>query len=120
LEARVANSEEIPENRFAIFKVDGVEIGIMRSEGELFAVRNICPHALAPICRGRVRGTMLPTDTVEYHFVMRNRVLVCPWHGYEYSLESGHCLFTDVKGRLRMYPATERDGGVYVDLAVRV
>jgi nitrite reductase/ring-hydroxylating ferredoxin subunit len=41
--------------------------------------------------------------------------IVCPWHGYEYKLETGECA-ADKKLKLRRYEVIERDGGVYVAL----
>ena len=39
--------------------------------------------------------------------------IVCPWHGYEYKLESGECA-TDKRLRLQRFAVVEREGGVYV------
>jgi nitrite reductase/ring-hydroxylating ferredoxin subunit len=40
------------ERRPTVVEVDGREVGILRWNGDVFAVRNICPHMLAPVCRG--------------------------------------------------------------------
>jgi nitrite reductase (NADH) small subunit len=42
----------------------------------------------------------------EMHFV-------CPWHGYEYKLETGECA-SDARIRLQRFTVVERDGQVYV------
>ena len=45
-----------------VFTVAGRSIGLIRSNGKVHAVRNVCPHKGAPVCRGTFRGTMLPSD----------------------------------------------------------
>jgi nitrite reductase/ring-hydroxylating ferredoxin subunit len=42
----------MPDSRLRGVAVDGREIGILHSTDEVFALRNICPHMLAPVCRG--------------------------------------------------------------------
>ena len=39
--------------------------------------------------------------------------IVCPWHGYEYKLETGECA-SDAKLRLQRFKVVERDGQVFV------
>ena len=39
--------------------------------------------------------------------------IVCPWHGWEYDLETGE-MVADRKFRLRKYDVEEREDGVYV------
>ena len=39
--------------------------------------------------------------------------IVCPWHGYEFDIETGACA-GDRRIKLRRYRAFEQDGQVYV------
>lgn len=41
-------------------------------------------------------------------------MLVCPWHGFEFGLESGRELVPGQPMELRFFPAEARDGMVYV------
>jgi len=41
-------------------------------------------------------------------------VLVCPWHGFEFSLDSGRELCWNKRSRLRFYPVHEAEGDVFV------
>jgi phenylpropionate dioxygenase-like ring-hydroxylating dioxygenase large terminal subunit len=43
--------------------------------GELFALRDICPHRAAPLSAGKIKG-----DTVE-----------CPYHGWRFNVDDGRC-----------------------------
>ena len=60
--------------------------------GEFFAYRNICPHAGAPVCVGKISGTTLPSPVYEYDYGREGCILRCPWHGWEFDLRSGEHL----------------------------
>ncbi|GAB3348064.1 Rieske (2Fe-2S) protein [Amycolatopsis echigonensis] len=112
---RVAALEEVPEDRFLIVDVEGTEVGIVRDGDQVHAVRNLCPHHDAPVCRGRVAGTMLPSAPGEMSYGLDRRVVVCPWHQFEFDLVSGRPLFTNVRGRIRTYAVTVDGSDVYVE-----
>lgn len=82
-------------------QANGRSIGVFNVDGHLFALRNTCPHQGAQLCLGTVRGTMLPSDPYEYRYGRDGRVLRCPWHGWEFDLETGEKLF-DVTERARV------------------
>lgn len=115
-QVRVAALDDVPEDTFLVVDVDGVEIGIVRDGDELHAVRNSCPHHGAPLCLGRVTGTMLPSEPGAMAYGMDRRVVTCPWHQYEFDLASGRPIFTNVRGRVRTYDVAVRDGDVYLTL----
>ena len=83
--------------------------------GRLYAVRNVCPHQGAPLCRGTVSGTMLPSAPQEYVYGMEDRILRCPWHGWEFHLDTGESL-TNAKRRVRTYPVTIDGDSVFIDV----
>ena len=41
--------------------------------------------------------------------------IVCPWHGYEYHLETGEHV-CNAALRLKKFKVTARDGGLYVEI----
>ena len=51
----------------------GERIAIVRMEGRLHAVSNVCPHQNGPLGEGRVRDGYLE----------------CPWHGYQFDPRTG-------------------------------
>lgn len=53
-------------------------IALVNIDGQFFAVDGVCGHAGGPLCRGEV--------------VAQEKVISCPWHGWEYDLQSGECL----------------------------
>lgn len=86
-----------------VARVGGREVGVVRdpATGRLHAVRNRCPHHGAPLARGTVveRHAGRPG---EYALAGR-RVLHCPWHGWEFELDSGACA-DDSRLRVAVYP----------------
>ncbi|HZG74290.1 MAG TPA: Rieske 2Fe-2S domain-containing protein, partial [Paenibacillus sp.] len=61
----VAEAEAIAEGQSIIVDVQGRSIGLYRIEGEVYALHNYCPHAGAPLCKGQVVGTTLPSPVYE-------------------------------------------------------
>lgn len=108
----VCRTEELPPDERKIVEIGGRAIGVLNVGGEYFAVRNTCPHQGGPLCRGSVGGTMLPSAPQEWIFGLEDRVIRCPWHGWEFELESGRSLFDPERARVRVYPVTVEAGKV--------
>lgn len=93
------------------------EIGVLRTrDGDWHAVRNLCPHRAGAVCRGRIRGTMLPAEPGVFDYALDGKILVCPWHQHEFDIESGACLFIDDHSSLVKYPVEVTDGEVRVEI----
>jgi len=88
----VCPAAEIPPGSRKIVTLGKVEIGIFNVHGVYHAYRNLCPHAGAPVCQGRVGGTTLPSAVYEYEYGREGCILRCPWHGWEFDLETGEHL----------------------------
>ena len=83
-----------------------------RDAGQLFALRDICPHRAAPLSAGRFHREASGAETVE-----------CPYHGWRFGAD-GACaaipsLVADQEmdvGRIRVrrYPVAESQGLVFV------
>ena len=103
--------------QFRIVDVNGREIGVTRlPTGELRAVRNVCPHKGAPVCLGTIGGTWPPCEPGEMKYERDGEVLVCPWHGFEFDLNTGRELYQPEGTKLLMFPVSEQDGRVLVTL----
>ncbi len=98
-----------------IVEINGLSIGLFPVGDEIVAVLNICPHELAPVCRGVQRGTSLPSAPGEFIWGREDEILACPWHQWEFDLLTGQSL-TDPKVRVRTFPVEVEDGEVYVRL----
>jgi nitrite reductase (NADH) small subunit len=104
---------DVPPGSRRSFEVNGISIGIFNVGGKYVAVRNLCPHAFAPVCLGRVTGTTLPGPPGELHWGREGEILVCPWHGWEFDLLTGKAL-ADRRRHLRRYTVDVEDDNVVV------
>ncbi len=111
----VAQVDDIGPGESRIVVVKRHSIGIFNVDGEFVAVLNICPHELAPVCRGRVSGTTLPSMPGEYRWGRDGEILSCPWHGWEFDLRTGKAL-ADPRVRVRRYLIEVIDDTVFVVL----
>jgi len=109
----VARVDECKSGKAVIVNVDGKEIGLFNEGGKYFAVLNHCPHRGAPICRGRVEGRVLCLDDETLTYDAEAKTLRCPWHHWEFDLESGHPVAA-IRERLKVFPVRTEDDTVYV------
>ncbi|GAC1405080.1 MAG: Rieske (2Fe-2S) protein [Candidatus Velthaea sp.] len=97
-------------------EIDGRSIAIWHQDGKFYATRDACPHMGAPLSCGTIEGTMLPSRAKEYSYGMEGHVLRCPWHGYEFSLDTGEPLFGTSDLRVITYPVTLEADQLYIEL----
>jgi nitrite reductase/ring-hydroxylating ferredoxin subunit len=103
-EYTVGALEEFPVGTHRVVEVDGRKIGIFNIDGKFYALPNLCPHQLGPLCTGRVSGTLVSSQEIDWklQWDMEGEVVTCPWHGLEYHIPTGQCLaFSEI--RLRTY-----------------
>jgi len=113
----VAELKDLAEGDFRVFALDAFEVGIFRLGDQVLAYENVCPHAGGPVCQGkilnRVEEALTPDKkSIGLKFSERRHV-VCPWHGYEFDIETG-CHPGDARMRLRRIKVDVRDGQIYV------
>jgi nitrite reductase (NADH) small subunit len=119
-EIRVGSSADVPEgDGILVSLADGREVGVFRVDGQVVAYENSCAHQGGPVCTGDILGKYLqvlaPDKTVlREEFSTTELHLVCPWHGWEYRLDTGECA-VNPRYRLRRVPVTERDGLVFLE-----
>jgi 3-phenylpropionate/trans-cinnamate dioxygenase ferredoxin subunit len=111
----VCRTEDLPSGSRRIVEVGGRSIGVFNVDGRHYAVRNVCPHMGAPLCLGLVGGTMLPSAPHTYQYGLHNRIIRCPWHGYEFDLETGRPPFDTYPLRVRTYRVVVEGGRVVVE-----
>ncbi len=111
----VASPDELPVGARKLVEVAGRSLGLFNVQGEIVAVLNVCQHELAPVCRGRVGGTTLPSLPGEFCWGREGEILACPWHGWEFDLLTGQAL-ADPRRRLRRYPVRVEGDRVLVTL----
>ena len=67
---------DVPEGGMRACTLNGREIVICHTKQGIFALDNICSHALARMCEGRLRGVRL----------------ICPLHGASFDVRDGRVL----------------------------
>jgi nitrite reductase (NADH) small subunit len=112
----VGSIDEIPKGKALIVDVKGISVGIFYEKGRVHAIRNVCPHKQAPICKGTICGTMLPSEPSHFEFGLEGKVLKCPWHGWEFDLDSGKSLFGISNRKVKTYPVEVKNGSIYVEM----
>lgn len=123
----VGLADDLPPGSRKIIRVSGRDIGIFNVNGEFFALRNVCPHMGAPICRGRTRPyvvwdeTVPPDNTIAamesgtIGYQREGEILKCPWHLWEFDIRSGKSMH-DESLQVRTYRAVQEGDEVVLYL----
>jgi nitrite reductase/ring-hydroxylating ferredoxin subunit len=129
----VAQVDELEEGKVRTVEAAGRSIMVVKWEGAVFALRNLCPHQSQSFAGSYVRpwvygaATQPPCSAAggdaggqwELHADNDAPVVQCPWHSWEFRLKDGRCA-SDPQFRVRSYP-TEIDpsGTVFIDTTRR-
>jgi nitrite reductase (NADH) small subunit len=89
-----------------IVTLENRSIGVFNVNGTFYAIKNSCPHQAAPLCKGVVNGTTLPSAPGEYLYGREGEILRCPWHGWEFDLTNGKSIFDPHKCLVKTYEVT--------------
>lgn len=114
----VGTASEFDEARRKIVTIGENEIVIFQYRGRVYAFDNWCVHMGGPVGEGlligKVEAVVTPGKQVTGHrFSETEMHLVCPWHGYEYDINTGE-FAGDRTLKLRQYETTRRGDNVYV------
>ncbi len=115
---QVGDVDELVARGRLVVSVDGVEVAVFLGRSGPVAYENTCPHLGGPVGNGRIvpRVAAVLDETgavLEERFAPEDVRLVCPWHGFEFDLETGVCP-VDKRYRLRPVPVEEGEGELYV------
>ena len=94
-------------------------IGVFNVNGDLYALRNICPHKRGPLCTGELTGRInadSPPSAYDAELAVDGdgEVLRCPWHQWPFEIATGRCL-VDPKVRVKTYPGRVIGNDITVD-----
>ncbi|MGH7145315.1 MAG: Rieske (2Fe-2S) protein [Planctomycetota bacterium] len=107
---RVGRVEDLPPGSKTIVAHGVVSVGVFNVGGSFHAIKNVCPHYGAPLCRGHVGTTCRPVDGYEFATALEGRVVRCPWHGWEFDVVTGKALY-DAHSRVATYTTEITAGG---------
>ncbi len=102
----VATVDEIPPGGRKIVELEGRSVGIFNVAGEFHAIRNACPHQGGPLCGGVLTGFVISDEPGRYQYLRRGEVIRCPWHGWEFDIETGLSWIDPKRIRVRRYPVS--------------
>jgi nitrite reductase/ring-hydroxylating ferredoxin subunit len=89
----VCKVSELPPGTHKIVQAGKRSIGVYNIKGEFYAIRNLCPHQLAPLCMGKVTGYCEPGPVGVYNWVREGEIVRCPWHAWEFDIKTGRSIF---------------------------
>jgi 3-phenylpropionate/trans-cinnamate dioxygenase ferredoxin subunit len=102
----VATTAELPSGSRKIIEIAGRSIGVFNVAGQFFALRNRCPHQAGPLCQGLLSSELGATVPGDYQLRPDKKTIRCPWHGWEFELNSGQSWFDPTKVRVKPYPVS--------------
>jgi nitrite reductase/ring-hydroxylating ferredoxin subunit len=113
----VCGVEELPPGERRTIEVGQREVGVFNVEGDYYAIANNCPHRGGPLCDGDVVPALVanwetPGERTE-HVVAGDPSITCPWHGWEFDIESGDHL-GDATFSVPTYEVVVDDEQLYV------
>ena len=97
---RVAALSDIPEGGTLAVEVDGVEVALVRTSEEVFAIHDECSHASIALSEGEVEGCEIE----------------CWLHGSMFDLRTGKPTNLPATEPVPIYPCMVDGDEVYVDV----
>ena len=97
---KVAEVNELSPGQGKLVQVGGKDIALFNVDGTYRAMDAVCPHEEGPLHEGEVDGDRI----------------ICPWHGYDFSLKTGECTL-DPELRVMIYPVRTEGNDVLIEMA---
>ena len=117
-EILVGSASEFDGDRRKMVVVNGREIVVLRHGDRFLAYENLCLHMGGPVAEGilipKVEAIIADDGSqLGERFNQDEMHIVCPWHGWEYDLESGEFM-GNRRWKLRKFETERRGDDVYV------
>lgn len=117
-ETYVGEATDFADGTRKILTVDGNEVVVFEHAGKPHAISNVCPHSGGPVGEGMIIPKVEAVigaggEALGEVFSEAEIHIACPWHGWEYNIETGRCA-GDPSVRLRKYEVREQEGKYYV------
>jgi len=112
LDARyvVARARDLQDGDRLIVNIRGRSIGVFNVEGKFYALLNRCPHRGGQLCKGDIIGLVESDRPGDIRVDNSKKFIVCPWHAWEYELETGQSWFNPTRTRARPYEVSTVPG----------
>jgi nitrite reductase/ring-hydroxylating ferredoxin subunit len=107
----VAPLRSFPSGERRIVEVGGRSIGVFRIGAGFYGIRNRCPHQGGPLCLGHLLGDAVADAPGSARLSADPLRIACPWHGWEYDLDSGQSFMGAVAAGVKSYGVELSPGG---------
>lgn len=98
---RVAGTEELPQGKTLCVKFQDREVLLCHTAEGVFAVDNLCTHAEARLCEGKLKG----------------HKILCPLHGAAFDVRDGSALTRPASVPLVSYDVRLDEDGIAIAMA---
>ena len=99
---RVAGAQDIAKGKTQCIEVNGREILLCHTSDGFFALDNLCTHAAARLCEGKLKGYRI----------------LCPLHGAAFDVRDGSDVTRSASVALATYPVQSDEDGISLLLTV--
>jgi nitrite reductase/ring-hydroxylating ferredoxin subunit len=110
----VAPVDELPPGTRRQVRVGGRAVAVFNVDGTFYALRDVCPHQGAALSGGTLVGAVRATQPGCYEYEGGRKLIRCPWHGWEYDLETGQSWYDPVKDRVKSFAVSVEAGAELV------
>jgi 3-phenylpropionate/trans-cinnamate dioxygenase ferredoxin subunit len=105
---------EFPPGARRIVQAGVRSIGVFRVGDRFYGIRNRCPHQGGPLCLGHMLGDAVADGPGRAHVSEDSLRVACPWHGWEYDLDSGQSFMGPGEAGVRSYGVGTAPGGAVI------
>jgi nitrite reductase (NADH) small subunit/3-phenylpropionate/trans-cinnamate dioxygenase ferredoxin subunit len=99
-ELRVASLSEVTPGTARVVESNGTRLMLVRVGEQIHALGDVCTHQGGPLSDGKLSGARV----------------TCPWHGWQFDVRTGQCLFPPRGGAVPRYPVRIDGDDVWVDV----
>lgn len=111
----LARVDDVADGERLFVTVNGRSIGIFNVAGRFYAFLNRCPHRGAQLCKGDIVSQLESDSPGEYRLDPERRFLACPWHGWEFDLETGQSWFDPERTKARPFHVDVESGAIVAE-----
>jgi len=87
----VASTGDLIDGKSILVQINKQPVVVCLSQGQYYAIGHNCPHYDAPMVEGQLVGNKI----------------ICPWHWWEFDLDTGHCLYAPTEQITEMFFSSE-------------
>ena len=96
---KACKADAIEEGKGLTVYLNGRQVALFKSKGEIFAIDNVCPHQGGPLGEGCLDG----------------EEVTCPWHAWAFNIKTGECQ-TALGTRQAVFKVKIENGDAFVEL----